>query len=350
MKIIDLRSDTVTQPTEAMREAMFRAEVGDDVFGDDPTVNKLEAVAAEITGKEAGLFVPSGTMGNLICLLTHCGRGDEAILGNQSHIFVNEAGGIAALGGIHPHPIPNQPDGTMDLGEVEGAIRDDNIHFPRTRLICLENTHNRCYGAPLTPQYMESVAAIARRHKLAIHLDGARIFNAAVALGVPVLDLVRPADSLIFCISKGLAAPVGSLVCGSTEFIRQARRKRKQLGGGMRQAGILAAAGIIALEGMIERLAEDHLNARLLANELSAIDGLRLEPDRVATNIVYCELISPKIAQTEFLRRIKEKGVLVSVTGKNRFRMLSHYGVSREDIFIATAAIREAMAGAPGSA
>lgn len=345
MKIIDLRSDTVTLPTPAMREAMFRAEVGDDVFGDDPTVNRLENMAAAMTGKEAALFVPSGTMGNLICLLTHCGRGDEAILGDQSHIFVNEAGGIAALGGINPHTIRNQPDGTLDLEEVEGAIRADNIHFPRTRLICLENTHNRCYGAPLTPEYMESVAAIARRHNLAIHLDGARIFNAAAALGVPVTDLTRQADSLIFCISKGLAAPVGSLVCGTADFIRQARRKRKQLGGGMRQAGILAAAGIVALEGMIERLAEDHENARLLAAGLADIAGLRVEPERVATNIIYCELAGPRLTLEEFLGRIKERGVLVSVTGKNRFRMLAHYGISREDVFTAAAIIRGVMAG-----
>ncbi len=345
MKIIDLRSDTVTHPTQSMREAMFRAEVGDDVFGDDPTVNSLEKLAAKLTGKEAALFVPSGTMGNLICLLTHCGRGDEAILGDQSHIFVNEAGGISALGGINPHTIRNQPDGTMDLEEIEGAIRADNIHFPRTRLICLENTHNRCYGAPLTPEYMDFVLALARRHNLAVHLDGARIFNAAAALKVPVTDLTRQADSLIFCISKGLAAPVGSLVCGSDEFIRQARRKRKQLGGGMRQAGILAAAGIVALEEMIERLADDHQNARLLGGELANIEGLRVDPERVATNIVYCELASHKLTQEEFLQRIRERGVLVSVTGKNRFRMLSHYGISREDIFNAIDAIREVMNG-----
>lgn len=345
MKIIDLRSDTVTHPTQSMREAMFRAEVGDDVFGDDPTVNSLEKLAAKLTGKEAALFVPSGTMGNLICLLTHCGRGDEAILGDQSHIFVNEAGGISALGGINPHTIRNQPDGTMDLEEIEGAIRADNIHFPRTRLICLENTHNRCYGAPLTPDYMDSVLALARQHNLAVHLDGARIFNAAAALKVPVTNLTRQADSLIFCISKGLAAPVGSLVCGSDEFIRQARRKRKQLGGGMRQAGILAAAGIVALEEMIERLADDHQNARLLGGELANIEGLRVDPERVATNIVYCELASHKLTQEEFLQRIRERGVLVSVTGKNRFRMLSHYGISREDIFNAIDAIREVMNG-----
>lgn len=343
MSVIDLRSDTVTLPTKEMREAMFHAEVGDDVFGEDPTINKLQDLAARMTGKEAALFVPSGTMGNLICLLTHCVRGDEAILGDQSHIFVNEAGGIAALGGIHPRTIPNQPDGTLDLGAIEGAIREDNIHFPRTRLVCLENTHNRCYGAPLTGEYMESVAALAGRYGLAVHLDGARIFNAAVALGVAVTDLTLRADSVAFCISKGLAAPVGSLVCGTQEFIRQARRTRKQLGGGMRQAGVLAAAGIVALDGMIERLAEDHRNARLLAEEMAGIKGLLVEPQRVHTNIVYCELASPRLTQAEFLGRLKERGVRVSVTGENRFRLLTHYGIDRENILAALEALREVM-------
>jgi len=251
MQVVDLRSDTVTLPSDEMRQAMARAELGDDVFGEDPTVNRLERMAAERVGKESALLVTSGTMGNLTSILTHCRRGEEVILGDQSHTFVYEGGGIAALGGVHPHTIPNQPDGTLRLEDVENAIRPDNVHFPRTKLICLENTHNRCNGAPLTPQYMAAVAALARRHRLNVHLDGARLFNAAVALGVDVKELAAPVDSLSICLSKGLAAPVGSVVCGPQAFIAEARRVRKVLGGGMRQAGVLAAAGIVALETMV---------------------------------------------------------------------------------------------------
>ncbi|HUW09855.1 MAG TPA: low-specificity L-threonine aldolase, partial [Anaerolineae bacterium] len=266
---IDLRSDTFTKPTPAMLAAMFRADVGDDVFGEDPTVNRLEAIAAERLGKEAAVFVASGTMGNLICLLAHCGRGDEVILGDQSHTYVYEQGGSSALGGIHPRPLPNQPDGTIDLDAMEGAIRGLNIHFPPTRLICLENTHNRCGGAVLTVDYMRSVGKLARDHEIALHLDGARLFNAAVALGVDVKELVADADSVTFCLSKGLAAPVGSVVCGSSDFVAQARRARKVVGGGWRQAGVIAAAGIVALEQMVDRLADDHANAKRLAEGLA---------------------------------------------------------------------------------
>jgi threonine aldolase len=251
LPIIDLRSDTVTHPTPAMREAMARAEVGDDVFGDDPTVNRLQEMAAERMGKEAGLFVPSGTMGNLAAVLSHCGRGDEVILGSKSHTFLYEAGGVSALGGVHSHQASNQPDGTLDLGEVRGAIRSEDDHFPVTRLICLENTHNRCGGVALTVEYTRAAGELAHEHGLALHLDGARIFNAAVALGVEAGDLAAPADSITFCLSKALSAPVGSVLCGSKDFIARARRARKQLGGGMRQAGVLAAAGIVALETMV---------------------------------------------------------------------------------------------------
>jgi threonine aldolase len=236
MAFIDLRSDTVTLPTEAMREAMCNAPLGDDVFGEDPTVNRLEKMVAERLGKEAALLVASGTMGNLVSVLTHCGRGEEVILGESSHLFVNEAGGMSALGGIFPHIIRNQPDGTLRLEEIESAIRAENIHFPRTRLICLENTHNRCYGAALTPEYTASVAALAKRRGLLFHLDGARIFNAAVALGVDVRELAKGCDSLNLCLSKGLSAPVGSIICGTREFIARARRTRKMVGGGLRQA------------------------------------------------------------------------------------------------------------------
>jgi len=277
MEIIDLRSDTVTLPTPAMREAMYRAQLGDDVFGEDPTVNRLEEMAAGKMGKEAALLVPSGTMANLVCALTHCARGEEAILGDRSHMFINEAGGMSALGGIHPHIIPNQPDGTMRLQSIEDAIRGDNLHYPRTRLICLENTHNRCNGSPLTPEYTGSVVALARHRGLSTHLDGARIFNAAIALGVDVKELTRGVDSVIFCLSKGLAAPVGSMVCGSGAFIAEAQRNRKILGGGMHQAGVIAAAGIVALEQMVGW-------RRIMPMPVASLPGLLRYPDYLLTS------------------------------------------------------------------
>ena len=298
MRAVELRSDTMTRPTPAMRKAMAEAEVGDDVFGEDPTVNRLEMLAAERLGKEAALFVSSGTMANLVSQMSHCGRGDEMLLGSLAHSFYYEQGGSAAVASIHPRTVPNQPDGKLALDELEAAIRADNIHFPRTRLIALENTHNLCGGAPLESAYIRDVAAIARRHGIRLHIDGARLFNAAVALGVPARQLVADADSVSFCLSKGLAAPVGSVVCGSREFIQTARRARKVLGGGMRQAGVLAAAGIVALNEMIDRLAEDHANARRLAEALADMSGIiaaggtaqhgdgPLDPDRVRTNFV----------------------------------------------------------------
>ena len=278
MYIVDLRSDTITKPTPAMRRAMAEAEVGDDVFGDDPTVQQLEALAATRMGKEAGLFVASGTMGNLVSLLAQCGRGDEVILGDQAHTYMYEQGGTAALGGIHPRVLKNQPDGTLDLDEIVAAIRDPgNPHFPRTKLITVENTHNRCGGSPLSVAYMRSVGALAKQYGLLFHVDGARIFNAAIALGVDVRTLVADADSVTFCLSKGLAAPVGSVVCGSKAFIAEARRARKVVGGGMRQVGVIAAAGIVALTQMVERLADDHTNATALAAGLAALPGIQVE-------------------------------------------------------------------------
>ncbi|OGO18940.1 MAG: threonine aldolase, partial [Chloroflexi bacterium RBG_16_48_8] len=255
---IDLRSDTVTQPTPEMRQAMAEAEVGDDVYGEDPTVNQLEMMSAELLGKDSGVFVPSGTMGNLAAILAHCGRGDEVILGHLSHTFLYEAGGISALGGLHPRTIPNQEDGTLRLEDIEGAIRPDNPHYPISRLIVIENTHNRTGGSVLSVEYTRAVAEIARRNQLSLHIDGARIFNAAVAQGVAAKQLAEPAHSVTFCLSKALCAPVGSVLCGSEDFIKKVRRIRKQLGGGMRQAGILAAAGRVALQKMIHRLGEDH--------------------------------------------------------------------------------------------
>ena len=281
MRIVDLRSDTLTRPTPLMRQAMSKANVGDDVFGEDPTVNLLEEMVAKRLGKEAALFVPSGTMANMVSQMTHCGRGDEVILGDQSHIFFYEQGGSSALGGIHPRTVDNQPDGKMTLHHIEAAIRNDDIHFPITRLIVLENTHNRCNGSPLDAAYMNSVGKLARRYGLKIHVDGARLFNASTALGVDAKDLVAEADSVSICLSKGLAAPVGSVVSGNQDFISEARRNRKVVGGGMRQAGIIAAAGIVALTEMVDRLADDHENAGKLAEGLANMEGLSIDLDAV---------------------------------------------------------------------
>jgi threonine aldolase len=332
MKIIDLRSDTVTLLTPAMRKAISTVDLGDDVYGEDPTTNQLQEMAADMVGKEAALLVPSGTMGNLACVLTHCARGQEVILGDMSHTFLNEAGGISALGGIQVHTVPNQADGTMLLEDIEAAIRTENIHFPRTGLICLENTHNRCSGSPLNPEYTDSVAALAGRHGIKLHLDGARVFNAAVALGVDVKELTRSADSMIFCLSKGLAAPIGSVICGTREFISEALRTRKLLGGGMRQTGIIAAAGVVALEEMLDRLTEDHDNARNLAEGIARIPGLSIDPQGIKTNIIYVDLVSGRLTADEFITRAGARGVRFLPTGPSRFRMVTHYGIVPEDI------------------
>ncbi|MGQ9534879.1 MAG: low-specificity L-threonine aldolase [bacterium] len=343
MKEIDLRSDTVTLPTQKMREAIYEAQLGDDVFGDDPTVNRFEKIAAELVGTEAALLVSSGTQGNLVCLLTHCQRGDEVILGNLSHTFLNEVGAISALGGIHPHTVINQADGTMKLSDIESAIRGDDIHYPRTKLICIENTHNRCFGAPLTVEYTNSVCKLAHQYNLKVHLDGARIFNAAIALSVDVKELTKNVDSLSFCLSKGLSAPIGSVVCGSKEFIAEARRYRKMLGGGMRQAGIIAAAGIVALNEMVDRIKEDHNNARALAEGISKIPGLKIDLERVKTNIIYFDLVSEKISAEELLTKSAEKGIKFLSTNNNRFRMVTHYGITEEDIKTVVKALSEIM-------
>ncbi len=343
---IDLRSDTVTMPTPAMREAMYRAQLGDDVYGEDPTVNHLERIAAQIMGKEAALFVPSGTMANLVCLLSHCRRGDEAIMGNLAHTFLFEAGGSSAVGGIHPHTVANQFDGTLHLDDVEAAIRDSrNVHYPRTRLICLENTHNRCGGAVLTPRYMSQVRSLADQYSLAVHLDGARIFNAAVALGLEAARLTCETDSVSFCLSKGLCAPAGSLVCGTAEFIQEARRQRKMLGGGMRQAGVLAAAGIVGIEQMVTRLAEDHTNARLLAEGLAELPLVKIEPERVMTNIVIFDLAPGSLAPEELTEDLMGRGVRIGFIGRHRFRAVTHYGIEAEDIEYTLRMLHEILAG-----
>ena len=331
MKIIDLRSDTITLPTEDMRRAMYEAEVGDDVYKEDPTVNLLEELAARMLEKEAALFTASGTMSNLIAILIHTHHGNEIIMGSEAHILWAEVGSASALGGVVIWTVPNEQDGRLDPGMVEQAIRPENIHFPQTTLLCLENTHNRCGGTVLTPEYTSAIAELAHQHGLWVHLDGARIFNAAVALDVPVSELVAPADSVCFCLSKGLSAPVGSLLCGTEEFVAKARKWRKMLGGGMRQVGIIAAAGIIALQKMVERLAEDHATARHLAYGLANIPGITIHPDRVQTNIVIFE---PPITipAPEFIQRSSARGVRFGSLGGRRVRAVTHRMVTKADI------------------
>jgi len=329
MEYIDLRSDTVTKPTPAMREAMANAVVGDDVYGEDPTINRLQELAAGMMGKESGLFVASGTMGNLVGVLAHCQRGDEVIVGNKAHTFLYEAGGISVLGGVHSCQLPNQPDGSLALEDIENAIRPDDPHDPITRLICLENTHNRCGGTFQSPEYIKRVSKFAHARKLFVHLDGARIFNAAAAQQVNARELAATVDSVTFCLSKGLCAPVGSVLCGSKEYIRKALRLRKMVGGGMRQAGILAAAGIVALETMTGRLSEDHARARNLASGLREVPGLVLGQEIPATNMVFLSL-DPlvKSKAEEVADNLKEHGILVGVTGARSFRLVLHYWIN----------------------
>ncbi len=336
MDFIDLRSDTVTWPTPAMRQAMANAPVGDDVFGDDPTVKVLEAEAASLLGKEAGLFVSSGTMGNLCAMMAHCGRGDEMIVGREAHMFRLEAGNSAALASVHPYPIPNQPDGTLALADIRQAIRGDNEHFPRTRLICLENTHNVIGGVVLPLEYVRQVGHIARDNKLKLHIDGARIFNAQAALGIPAKELVAEADSVSFCLSKALCAPIGSVLVGSKAFIGEARRIRKSVGGGMRQVGVLAAAGLVGIREMIGRLPEDHDNACTLAEGLATIPHVVIDPARVQTNMVVFELAdTAPISPTALAERLKlDYRILVRpATGYTRkFRAVTHYWITRERV------------------
>ncbi len=397
----------MTQPTPAMREAMANAEVGDDVFGEDPTVRRLEALAAELMGKEAAVFVASGTMGNLTCLLAHCQRGDEAIVGSEAHLLHYEAGGAPGLGAIQLRTVSNDARGMLDVDEVEATIRGQNVHFPRTAVVCLENTHNRCGGGVLTAEETAEIAQVARRHNVAVHLDGARIFNAAVALGVPASELTQHADTVTFCLSKGLAAPVGSLVCGTVDFVARARRMRKMVGGGMRQVGviaaagivalgvpasaltehadsvtfclstglaapvgslvcgtadfvararrmrkmvgggmrqvgIIAAAGIVALETMVDRLAEDHEHARLLAQGLDRIPGLRIDPESVQSNIVVFGVNDGATFQSH----LREAGVLTTAFGPTRVRMVPHYGITRDDIEEVLERVRRVVASA----
>ncbi len=328
MNYIDLRSDTVTQPTPEMREAMAKAPVGDDVFGDDPTINQLQELAAEKVGKQAGLFVPSGTMGNLAAILTHCTRGDEAIMGKRSHTFLFEGGGISTLGGIHSSQIYENADGSLPLDEVEANLRDaGDDHQPVSRLIEIENTHNRCGGVWQTPEYLKQLGDFAHTRGLVLHMDGARLFNAAAAQKLDARQLTAPVDSVTFCLSKGLCAPVGSVLCGSKEFIAKARKIRKHLGGGMRQGGIIAAAGIVALNKMVDRLAEDHARARTLAEGLSRIPQINLD-GMPATNMVFFSLIDSVGQPVEQIeQKMKGLGVLVHATGERHFRLVTHYWI-----------------------
>lgn len=341
--MIDLRSDTVTKPTEAMRAAMATAEVGDDVYGEDPSVNRLETLVAEMLGKEAAVFVASGTMGNLISVLSHCGRGDEMILGDYAHIFRAEQGGSAAVGGVHPHTVRNQPDGTLDLNDVAAAIRVYDPHNPITRLLCLENTQNFCGGRALPVDYMDAAGDLAHERGLKLHVDGARLWNAAVALNVSPALLVQSADSVSVCLSKGLGAPVGSVVAGSTEFIEKARRNRKVVGGSMRQAGVLAAAGIVAVTEMVERLADDHANAKTLAVGLAQIDGIEIDPSSVETNIVFFMLKQPEITPVQFAQSLRSHGVLLNAGAARRMRAVLNHHVTAEDIPTVLAAFRQAL-------
>jgi threonine aldolase len=326
-----------------MRKAMAEAEVGDDVFGEDPTVIELEDIAADRLSKEAALFVASGTMGNLVSLLTHCGRGDEIILGDHCHSYIYEQGGSAAVGGIHPMPIKNRPDGTLALDEVEKAIRSDNVHFPRTKLLMLENTHNRCNGGPVDVAYMYAVGRLARRCGLKVHVDGARIFHASIALGLEARDLVSDADSVCFCLSKGLGAPVGSVLCGDKDFILEARRNRKLLGGGMRQAGVLAAAGIVALTKNVDRLAEDHATAWLLAMGLANTRGLTVDLEAIRTNIVYFRITRNDVTPQKLAQKLDENGVRLFAIDSRQLRAVTHYHINSEDIEYALGVINRVL-------
>lgn len=331
--MIDLRSDTVTLPTPEMREVIASAEVGDDVYGEDPTVNHLEEESARLLGKEAALFLPSGTMGNLTAVLTHCERGSEIILGDKAHIFLNESGGAAALGGVQPHIIPNQEDGTLKLNDIREAIRFDDVHHPPTRMIALENTQNMCGGVALTAEYTRAVGEIASQQGLKFHLDGARIFNAAAALDVDPSELAAPLDSVMFCLSKGLGAPVGSILCGDSDFIARARRTRKMLGGGMRQAGVIAAAGLFALEHHLPLLKEDHRRAQELARGLQGIAGISLLHPEPATNMVYLKL-APDLPYdaADIKTKLKGLGIQIGYEHLRLIRLVTHIWIRDEDL------------------
>jgi threonine aldolase len=341
MKVIDLRSDTITLPTQEMMEAIQKAELGDDVFGEDPTMNTLEKRAAAKVGKEKAVFVTSGTQGNVVSLLTHTHHGDEVIMEAQSHVFLYEVGAMAALGGLMAHPVPGH-HGVLNPKNVEKAIRGNNIHFPKTQLLCVENTHNNAGGIAVTPQEIQALADVVKPRDIKIHLDGARVFNAAIALNTDVKNLTKEVDSVMFCLSKGLSAPVGSLVCGSEEFIERARKVRKMLGGGMRQAGILAACGIVALEKMVERLRDDHENARTLAEGLAEMKEIKIDMETVQTNILVFD-VSGLGGSQKVVSELEKKGVKCLPRDETHVRMVTNRMVSAEDIEVALERIREVV-------
>ena len=331
--MIDLRSDTVTLPTNEMKQFIIDSPLGDDVYGEDPSVNLLQKKIAKIFNKESALFVPSGTMANLISVLTHCNRGDEVILGNKSHIFFYEAGGISAFGGVHSHQINNNDDGTININDIENAIRkkgDD--HFPKTKLICLENTHNACYGSPINTDFFNEVKNIAKKNNIPIHLDGARIFNAAIALNKSVDELTKDCDSVSCCLSKGLSAPVGSVILGNKKFISKAKSLRKALGGGMRQAGLIASAGIFSLDHMINRIKDDHSNAKILASELNLIKNLEINLNQVHTNIIFLYNRDKTLSNQNLLLSLEKNNIKIDYKGNSKFRLVTHSGFRKEDI------------------
>jgi threonine aldolase len=340
LDLVDLRSDTVTLPTEEMLEAIRHAKLGDDVYGEDPTVNELEALAAERMGMEAAVLMPSGTMANLVSLMSNAKRGDLVILEAEAHMYWYEVGGISAIAGLLPWPLKSK-FGMLDPLDVEAAIRPKNVHFPEPTLVCVENTHNRHGGTVAKPEQVRDVGEVARAHNMRLYMDGARIFNAAVALGVDVKEFTRHVDNLMFCLSKGLSCPVGSLVVGSKDFVERARKNRKVLGGGMRQAGIIAAAGIVALDKMVYRLADDHRNARFLAEGCAKVDGLRVDLARVQSNMVVLDVSGVSADEMVFCSKLKEKDVLAGSVGKGRIRLVTHYGIDRADVERALDVIRE---------
>ncbi len=338
---VDLRSDTVTKPSPEMRKAMYEAEVGDDVYRDDPTVNRLQEKAAEMLGKEAGLFVASGTQGNLVSVLSQAQRGDEIILGDMCHIFNSEAGGVSVLGGVVMYPIKTDRHGVLGTDLINAAVKPRDYHKPPTKILCIENTHNGTSGKAVTPEATQQMADAGRAHGLRVHLDGARLFNAAVSLGVDVKQLTAPVDTATFCLSKGLSCPIGSVLVGDADFIEEAGRWRKILGAGMRQVGVVAAAGIVALDSMIERMAEDHENARKLAEGIAELDGIVLDPSEIQTNIVRFGV--PAGSGDRIASALKNEGVYIN-GGDSDLRIVTHYGVDSEDIDFTLLALRKVMA------
>jgi threonine aldolase len=337
---INLRSDTQTMPTEEMLDAMHSASLGDDVFGEDPTVNELERISAQKLGKEAAMFVASGTMGNLCALLSHTCPGEEVILEADSHIYYYEVGGFARIAGLSPRLVPGN-NGIMSVNGIMKALRSKNIHYPPTGLLCIENSHNRGGGSVYSVQQTNEICQLAHQLNLKLHIDGARIFNAAIALNVDVKELVKEADSIMFCLSKGLSTPIGSILVGDAPFINKARKARKMLGGGMRQAGVIAAAGIVALEKMIDRLQEDHQNAKYIGQELNKIENLSVNLDSVQTNMVYCNIEKLKISPEKFVEELNSKGVQVLPVEPNKIRIVTNRHISKEDAIETVRVIKE---------